>query len=320
VVTTPTHDPQLILDLVRAAVLAPSSHNTQPWLFGLGDGELEVHADRRRGLAVNDPDDRELTISCGAALFNARVAAAHRGLGTTVVLLPDEEDDDLLATLHLTNTPVAIELAELHDQLTARHTYRGPLQGELEEIALIVAQLHEAAAMDGAALSVFNGAAREHVAELVAEGDRRQFADRHWRRELASWMHPRRSGDGLTVASLALPMARAVVGAVDLGDSTGEKDHRLADEAPVLAVLSTDGDTTGDWLRAGQALEHLLLRAAASGWQAGYLNQPCQVGALRPQLRDLVPAERWPQVVLRLGRPTEERVPAPRRPLEEVLL
>lgn len=54
--------------LVRYAVRAPSSHNSQPWLFRVVGDTLELRADRGRRLPVVDPEDRELTISCGAAL------------------------------------------------------------------------------------------------------------------------------------------------------------------------------------------------------------------------------------------------------------
>jgi hypothetical protein len=54
--------------------------------------------------------------------------------------------------------------------------------------------------------------------------------------------------------------------------------------------------------------------------QASYLNQPCQVAALRPRLRQLVPDGSMPQLVLRIGYPSDERIePTPRRPLEAVL-
>jgi hypothetical protein len=62
---------------VGYAILAPSSHNTQPWRFIVNGDELLVCADRNRSLPHIDPFDRELIISCGAALFNMRVALAH---------------------------------------------------------------------------------------------------------------------------------------------------------------------------------------------------------------------------------------------------
>src|SRR3712207_1323163 len=70
-VTPPPFPPDAApTELLRAAVgyaiRAPSSHNTQPWRFRITDGAVELFADRTRALAVVDPHDRELTISCGA--------------------------------------------------------------------------------------------------------------------------------------------------------------------------------------------------------------------------------------------------------------
>lgn len=83
--------------LAQAATLAPSSHNTQPWLFWLEGQAIELLADRTRALPVNDPDDRELTISSSCALLNLRVAAAAAGLQAPVEPWPDAADT--LATL-----------------------------------------------------------------------------------------------------------------------------------------------------------------------------------------------------------------------------
>jgi hypothetical protein len=55
--------------LLNYAILAPSGHNTQPWLFTIKDKALTLYADRTRALTVVDPEDRELVMSCGAALF-----------------------------------------------------------------------------------------------------------------------------------------------------------------------------------------------------------------------------------------------------------
>jgi nitroreductase len=50
--------------LLNYAILAPSSHNTQPWLFKvIGDNIIELYADRTRALALVDPVDRALTIN-----------------------------------------------------------------------------------------------------------------------------------------------------------------------------------------------------------------------------------------------------------------
>ena len=87
--------------LLKFAVLAPTSHNTQPWLFHIRGNELELYADRTRSCHVVDPDDRELVMSCGCALYQLRSAMAHFAYAGEVTILPDSSDPDLLASVHL---------------------------------------------------------------------------------------------------------------------------------------------------------------------------------------------------------------------------
>jgi nitroreductase len=310
-----------IAALVADAMRAPSSHNTQPWLFAARDGGVALLADRTRALPVNDPRDRELTISCGAALFTLRLAARARGLSERTRILPDPGDPDLLAVVELDGGRAAAPGdAALLAAVAARRTHRGGFLGEPVSPELL-AQMAAAVAAEGAGLELVDGPERRTaLAGLVDEGDRAQFADPRWRRELAAWMHPRRRGDGLAVPLLALGPTKLAVRGMDLGPRTGAKDAALLMDAPAVAVLHTPGDAPADWLAAGQGLQAALLAAAAEGVRAGYLNQPCQVEALRPRLAALLDAPgAHPQVVMRLGRPDGDAPPAPRRPVADVL-
>ena len=56
--------------LLNYAVLAPSRHNIQPWLFKVEGNTVALYADQSRALPVADADNREMIISCGAALAN----------------------------------------------------------------------------------------------------------------------------------------------------------------------------------------------------------------------------------------------------------
>src|SRR5919199_4185350 len=111
--------------LLNYAVLAPSGHNTQPWLFKLSDDRVELYADRTRGLPVVDPEDRALIISCGAALFYLRIALRHSGYAGEVETFPDLEPPDLLARVRLGEEQEATE--EEHSLFRAiqkRHSNR----------------------------------------------------------------------------------------------------------------------------------------------------------------------------------------------------
>ncbi len=305
--------------LIARAVLAPSSHNTQPWIFRLSESAVDLYADRTRALPANDPEDRELAISCGCALMNLRIAAASNGLAVQVRLLPDPEEPDLLAHVSLSGeSNASTEDARLEAFIETRCTYRQRFAPR-EVRASALDALIRAAKREGARLApLATEESRQHAAGLVAKGDAAQWANPSWRRELAAWMHPRRQGDGLTVPGLAVPVARVVVRTFDMGGGVGAKDRQLAEASPLLAVLGTDGDQPRDWLLAGQALQRILLVACAQGLQASYLNQPVQVGSLRPELQSLAGAG-FPQILLRLGYPLEEISRAPRRAIDDVI-
>lgn len=307
----------LVEELVSKACLAPSSHNTQPWLFEAHTNELRLYADGTKALSVNDPDDRELTISCGCALMNLRVAAAELGTPLTVEELPDDDDPDYLARVSFGGVPDDA-LNALAPSISKRRTYRKKFE-TTDPAEGVIGDLIDAAQSEGAWLEPLGTKDRAAVGQLVAEGDASQWGDRHWRRELASWMHPRRTGDGLTMPWLAIPAAKIVVRTFDMGKGVGAKDSEIAEHSPALMVLGTEKDGPLDWLKAGQALERVLLTATNAGLQASFLNQPIQVSHLRNQLRAVCMHAGEPQILLRLGYPPDEIPATPRRSLSEVL-
>lgn len=304
--------------IVQRATLAPSSHNTQPWRFRVRGSVIDLFADRTRALPVNDPFDRELTISCGAALLSLRVSAASAGLATDTALLPEGPESDRLACIGIVSGQADAGLAALADALAGRRTYRKTFESQPVAPEHLSA-IGESAASQAAGLVPLDGEQRRRAAELVAEGDRLLWDDPRWRRELAMWMHPRREGDGLTMPALAVPIAQAVVRTFDMGNGVAAKDQQLASASPLLTVLTTAGDDVAAWLRAGQALQRALLAGCRLGLQASYLNQPIQVAALRPRLRELLGATDHPQLLIRWGYPAESLPAAARRPVEAVL-
>jgi len=313
-------DADRLRSLLNYAVFAPSSHNTQPWRFEIKDNRILLYADRTRALPANDPEDRELTISCGCALMNLRAAAAHKGLGVSCEIVPDPNDEDLLAVVDLgkDDTPSSAE-SDLFQSIEGRRTYRKRFEDRDVPDSTLSA-LSESAVEEGAWLQVIESEdKRQNIAALVSEGDSIQWSNPSWRRELAAWMHPRRRGDGLTMPVGVSPIAKLVVRTFDMGNGVGAKDKQLADESPVLAVIGSDGDSVQGWLRAGQALEKVLLSAHSSGLQASYLNQPIQVASLRSKLQDLLGRGGFPQVLIRLGYPAVEVPAAPRRAIDEVI-
>ena len=299
-------------------MLAPSSHNTQPWRFRIAARYIDIVADRTRSLRVTDPQGRELTISCGCALLNLRIAALHLGLVSESHLFPDGVDSDTIARVEFSPNPVVDADPALFGAIPTRRTYRKPFLHQPVEDALVRGLVAEAV-REGAWLDIVSDDAMRHsVADLVEEGDRIQWSRREWRKELATWMRPPEAGDGLATSRLSAPLVRMVIRTLNLGRALGRRDRRLVEQSPLLAVLGTYGDSAGDWLVAGQALQRLLLWARSRGLQASFLNQPIQVAALREKLTTMLGIAGFPQIVLRIGHPAEETPPSPRRRLGEV--
>jgi nitroreductase len=311
---------------VAYALLAPSSHNTQPWQFALGDHVIDLYADRTRALPVMDPDDRELLMSCGAALYNLCLAIRHFGYTDTVTLFPVPDRPDLLARIQVaTPGEATYEENDLFWAIVKRRTNRQAYSKQPVP-PLVVKKLQTIAHAEGAWLHVIEGEERRHaVADLIAEADRRQWADKGFRRELATWLHPERhrGGDGIPGYAFGGSEIVAYVGPVllrtfDWGRGQAAKDRQLAEGSPLLVVLGTEEDTPAAWLAAGQASERVLLQACTAGLSVSYLNQPIEVAELRPRLGDLVGEGDFPQLLLRVGYGPEV-APTPRRPLHEVI-
>lgn len=83
-------------------------------------------------------------------------------------------------------------------------------------------------------------------------------------------------------------------------------------------IRATPADGPQSWLRAGRVLSYVLLSAAASGITAAYLNQPIEVDALRPRLRDAAGMSGFPQILMRMGFGPKAG-PTVRRPVDEVI-
>jgi nitroreductase len=317
---------ELLVRCVRYAALAPSGHNAQPWRFRLERDRLQLYADRSRALRVVDPNDRELTISCGAALCQLRLAIRYFGFTDVVRLVPSRRDPDLLADVTIgERRPPSAQVARLFHAIPNRRSNRAAFDSRRLP-RVLVDGLRASAAEDHVAFCpVAEPAWIARVADLVAAGDRSQFADRRFRRELAHWIAPSSGGRHDGIPGYALGMgkleARAapwVIRAFNVGKRQAKQNRRLARASAMLAVLGTADDDPRAWLATGAAMTKVLLRACAGGVATSFLNEPIEVEALRPRLRRMVRLSGYPQLLLRFGYgPTS--TPTPRRGVDEIL-
>ncbi|WP_214403689.1 nitroreductase [Pseudonocardia lacus] len=280
--------PEQTADVLAAAGRAPSPDNTQPWRFRVDPTSIALLADRGRRMPATDPDDRELRLACGAALYTLRIALRGYGVRPLVTVLPDRDDPDVIAVVrrggHRPASPGERRLIEaIRRRRSDPHPFADAAVTVPEQYAL-----RRAAQDEGAWLQVVDGPGeRRRVRELVTAAHHQQAAGA--------------AGDRWAL--------RGVSGA-DPADGR--------ESEPLIAVLTAHLSGHSADVQAGQALQKVLLTATAEGLSASFLSQVVEVPQTRERLRRLVHGIRAPHAVLRIGRGWP--VPAtPRRPVADLL-
>ncbi|WP_223206228.1 Acg family FMN-binding oxidoreductase [Streptomyces xanthii] len=317
----------VVTSLVEDAVTAPSMHNAQPWRFVHREdsGTLELRGDPARELPREDPDRRALHLGCGAALFALRVAAAERGLRAVVELLPDPADPWRVADVRFEEAGSGEdELAVLHPALRERHTSRYPFTEE-QVPPEILDGLGAAALLEGCKLVVPGAWHTETVMGLIRTSELFEAADESVRTEIAAWTRTGASDEALSdegIPAYALgPRQYDVTSPVRDFDTGRQVTGRTAEpfeKHPQIALLGTAEDGPTDWLRAGQALQRVLLQATLDGLSTSLMSQPMEWPELRTLTRDPSSTTGHVHIILRLGYGPRGRA-TPRRPVTEVL-
>jgi nitroreductase len=313
------YDDQDLRRAAEAGIRAPSFNNSQPWLFRLRDGAIEVHIDPGRRLAYLDESGWAARLACGAATYNARLALAAAGRPATVTLHPDPADRDLVARL-TPGRPRPLTYAErdLHAAIPRRHSDRGPFWPAPVPTGTRM-RLLDAARDEGAWLELLVGmTALSAFAEIAHSADRVLHRDTAYQIQLAGWTHVDNARDGIPItAGAPLPEPQ------DLLPQRFFNDRRRAPERdyepePLVGILGISGDQPIDHTAAGQALQRVLLTATDAGLDTSLISQPIEVPAARDQLRRSLGRSGWPQIAIRFGYGTPGSA-TPRRDVAEVL-
>lgn len=313
--------PYQIADLAR---LAPSVHNTQPWRFRLGEGRVEILAEPARRLAAGDPTGREFWLSLGCAAEAALIAA--EGLGAAVKLTCQADClEQPVAILEITGqtTPEP----KLSEALKRRRTDRSvltkqPVSGQL--LSELAGGWKDPAAVahvsaDPSLITL--------VATLTGQGIALALGSPEFRTELSGLIIPAWSHrpDGIPTQSLELtgPLAELEPWRVRHGlgiKRQAEKEHRIMNSAAALALITTPGDISADWLAAGRAYLRTAVTAAGLGLASSTTAAAVEAADFHLDIEQALGTAQRLQAILRLGYSRRQLQPVRRFPLEHLLI
>jgi nitroreductase len=340
------------LVLVRAAILAASPHNTQPWLFKVTSSSIDLYVDTARNVGALDPYLREEHIGIGCALENLMLAAASYGYVPALTLVPGKLEPiaaqpkpnlvahvDLVAGKH--------EQSELYDAIPRRHTNRSPYQPEKPIPDHFVNELTSLGS-DEADIKIFSfttAADRKKVTEISSAANAELYSDPEVERSSERWIRTKWSDvqkyrDGLTIDAFGLsPIATAASKIMPLWmfrriASGAQKDaySELMLSAPLIGLIAVrDRYDKADSMRAGRIWQRIHLLATARGLAARPSNEAVEMvdhERLRGKeprraalLARIIGDSAWqPTFVFYMGYPIRDVPASPRRSIENVVL
>jgi hypothetical protein len=316
--------------LLQYAILAPSSHNTQPWKFYIRGVTLEVWADASRRLPASDVNGRQMFISVGCALENLLLAADYYGWPVTTDLFPDPSETHLVARLVFKESPYLTKdidhFPHLFYAIPERHNNRNPY-----EVTPVPEEFLDACkkleAEDLRLFFITDETQKEKSTDIVGKATHAAFSDRGFRQELSSWMRPslRKYKDGIPGYNIGVPWLLSFLMPFMIRFFPIRRAQRKMVEAwcratPVFGVIATATDEPADWTRAGQVYERIALMATARRLKTAVLAAPIQIGNYFKELMQLLGTHMRPQVFFRLGYTSKVPKSSPRRSVAETFI
>lgn len=261
--------------IADAAMRAPSGGNTQPWIVEWDSAAVRLRVAPEYSSTL-DVELRGSAVALGAALFNARVAAARYGRLGSVRVDVSGTDGPLAATVTL-GRETDIELADLYQPMLDRETNRRlGVGGELAANA--VDAIVASAQREGAGLALITGSSQlAAAADVLAAADRLRYLTPRLHSDMISelrWPGDDDPDAGIDVHSLELePDELAVMSILrrgevmsqlsdwDAGTALGDYVRDRVESSCGLAVVHVSGSTLADFARGGSAAEAVWISA-----------------------------------------------------------
>ncbi len=265
--------------ITAAAARAPSAGNAQPWQIAASRDRISIRL-APQYTSTLDIGFRASAVALGAALFNAKVAAAARKVLGPVSFAEHGGDAPLQAILELADRSDP-DLAELYRPMLARETNRRLATQQLIG-PNIVELLSTAAEREGARLNVLTSPDDlAHIAANFAAADRTRYLTPGLHAEMMSelrWPEDGPADTGIDVRSLELepgdlallgilrrPDVMALLTQWNGGGVLGEDTRRRVSASSAVGVISVPEGTLTDYARGGSAAEAVWVTAQQCG-------------------------------------------------------
>lgn len=307
------------------AILAPSTHNSQPWLFKVKDSSVEVYYDPRLFLPEADPRQRDLYISLGCMLENLVIAASYFGIFSHFKYVLK---DDFAAEVYFqAGNPHNTDLEYLVDTIPKRSNARGifdpkPVPGKIQGEMMSLNK-------DGRIRLDFitDKEQIKKLASITAEGLKLAHGRPSFRNEMRRWLHNSLTSkkDGMPGYSLRMPFVLSfiiptLVRLFDLSPLLAKLNYRSMASAPFVCIFSSETSEPVIWLEIGRLAERSMLQLNSQGIRTSIFVASLEMGDLYKKVQEVVGLSLVPQFLFCAGYMSSRQRHSPRHNVENKVL
>ncbi len=320
---------ELIPLVIDRANLAPSSHGTAPWIFKVEPSVAVVSPDLSRQLPISDPTGRQMYLSLGTAVANAKITANYYGFRVHEEIVNDHKLKVVVKRLKFSKGyKSTADDQKLFTAIAARVTNRGyhlnkPLPREIKKAFF---KLNEKGKLEVQLIEEPD--LKLQIGMLMNQADSLILTNPKFTSELSHWIRPNYTTEYDGMPGFGFPevddldstiMARAVKGG-GIAARSARKDLELFNSKTAgVGVISAQSDNPAAWLQVGEMFQNFALQAVMQGLSVNVLAALVETQDYYQNLQKLAQTNLRPLIMFRIGFPENPNVPhAPRRPVSKL--
>lgn len=312
--------------LINYAILAPSSHNTQPWFFKIKGNFIEVKANMNRALPISDPTHRELFISLGTSIENLKEALEAYNFKFSLEIFYDCKDE-LVARFAIEQLKEDKEInEEVLNSIISRRNNRFLYQEK--NIPKEFLEWAESLKDDSISICLTHDKlVREKIVDVVLNSIETAFSDKKFRQELSYWVKPslNKYKDGIPGNNIGIPflfsfLAPYMIKFFNIFKLQRKSEKNILNSAPILGLISVKEDNIYNWIKSGMLYEEIALKAERNNIKTAVLAAPVEIKEFYKDLQQILNTSFRPQIFFRLGYSNKIQPQSPRLNLEEVII
>ena len=315
--------------ILQYAILAPSTHNSQPWMFKINGNECLIFYNENVTLKQADPLLRDLYISIGCCLENLLIAAKYFNLHTSVDYVCDPETHLVVRIRFNKFSPSSLNqsYSELIRTILNRKNVRGVyLDREVNPLfdKEILNVLSEEKKFSDINFDIINDRSTiESIARLTEQAIHVVYERKAFRKEMSQWINSNfsRKRTGLPGYSMNMPLIVSmiipnIIKFFDIGKFLGKLNYKSIRSAKRVCVISSDSDPRS-WVKIGEIAERAMLEWNMRNVNTSIYVASIEISPLDKKLKAILGMNTDPQFLFTCGYMNKKSFVTPRLSVDE---